>query len=35
MKKILSLLGIAALLLSCAACGAKPAAETTPVEQNG
>ena len=32
MKKILSLLCIAALLLSCAACGAKPAAETTPVE---
>jgi predicted glycoside hydrolase/deacetylase ChbG (UPF0249 family) len=32
MKKILSLLCIAALLLSCAACGAKPAAEPTPVE---
>ena len=32
MKRILSLLCIAALLLSCAACGAKPAAETTPVE---
>lgn len=32
MKKILSLLCIAALLLSCAACGAKTVAETTPVE---